>query len=56
MSFVEYCRVRKRNKHFIQNAQALIDKELDLKRFLDRIRLHMTAITGLLTPKQMIFA
>ena len=54
MTLKEYCKSRERRK-LLEKTSAKIEKELDLQTFLDRMRFFMTAITGLLTPRQMIF-
>ena len=39
----------------LNKAQYHIDKELDLKKFLDKMRMLLTAMLGFLTPKQRLF-
>ena len=39
----------------LDKAQYHIDKELDLRKFLDKMRMLLTSILGLLTPKQRLF-
>ena len=54
MSFIYQCRKPKRLR-IIEKAQNCVEKELDLKRFLDKMRFHTTASIVLLTPKQRAF-
>ena len=54
MSFIYQCR-KPKHLRFIEKAQSCVEKELDLKRFLDKMRFHTTASIVLLTPRQRSF-
>ena len=50
-------RWKKPQRHkLLMKAEKHLDRELELARFLKRTRLQTTAILGLLTPKQRLFA
>ena len=49
MSFVQKIREPKRYK-LLKKSQTRLDKELDLQRFIQRMRLQISATMGLLTP------
>ena len=55
MSFFDKCRQPKRLR-ILEEAQVRVDKELDLQKYLDRMRFILNAIMGLLTPNQKLFA
>ena len=55
MSFFDKCRQPKRLR-ILEEAQVLVDKELDLKKYFDRMRFNLSATMGLLTPSQKLFA
>ena len=50
MSFIYRCQKPKHSR-ILEKAQSLVEKELDLKRFLDKIRLSTIALIILLTPR-----
>ena len=45
----------KRNNKLVKKSLREIDKELDLVRFIRRMRMNMTALMGLLTTNQRIY-
>ena len=52
-----YERWKKPQRHrLLMKAEKHLDRELELARFLKRTRLQTTAMLGLLTPKQRLFA
>ena len=55
MSFFDKFRQPKRLR-ILEEAQVLVDKELDLKKYFDRMRFNLSATMGLLTPSQKLFA
>ena len=54
MSFIYQCR-KPKHLRMIEKAQSCVEKELDLKRFLDKIRFQTTASIVLLSPRQRAF-
>ena len=51
-SFWERCKQQKQKRQLLEKAQERLDKELDLQKFLSRIRSTMIATMGILTPSQ----
>ena len=51
-SFFERCEQQKKKRLLLKKAQERLDKELDLQKFLSRIRATMIATMGMLTPSQ----
>ena len=54
-SFFDNCRYPKRLR-ILEEAQIRVDKELDLQKYLSRMRFNLNATMGLLTPNQKMFA
>ena len=53
-SFIERFRSPKRHK-FLEKSVMKVEQELDLVRFLRKMRFQMTAVTGLLTRHQRLY-
>ena len=53
-SFLKSCKQQKQKRLLLKKAQERLDKELDLQKFLSRIRTTMLATMGMLTPSQRI--
>ena len=51
-SFFERCKQQKQRRFLLEKAQERLDKELDLQKFLSRMRATMLATMGMLTPSQ----
>ena len=53
---MRFCKVNPiRNKKLIEKSLFEVDKELDLVRFIRRMRMNMIALMGLLTANQRIY-
>ena len=53
---MRFCKVNPiRNKKLVEKSLFEVDKELDLVRFIRRMRMNMIALMGLLTANQRIY-